>query len=99
MAHAVDAIDFDLPLFVFDKLFEIGLGFLAVGLAREFGAFGGLWCIDAKHSDAEFGLVGRDHCDCVAVGDMSDGAFLNTLRFFSVGEVEVDGVPVVRLLT
>jgi putative transposase len=30
MAHAVDAIDFDLPLFVFDKLFEIGLGFLAV---------------------------------------------------------------------
>jgi hypothetical protein len=40
MAHAVDAIDFDLPLFVFDKLFEIGLGFLAVGLAREFVPLG-----------------------------------------------------------
>jgi hypothetical protein len=85
MAHAVDAIDFDLPLFVFDKLFEIGLGFLAVGLARECGAFGGLWRIDAKHSDAEFGLVGRDHCDRVAVGHVLNNAFLDALGVLACG--------------
>lgn len=75
---AVDSIDFYRYAFAFDQLLEKGLGFWTIGLTRELGTFRGLWGVDAKHSDAQFGLVGGDDGDGVAVGDMGNDAFFDT---------------------
>jgi hypothetical protein len=72
-------IDLHFDALSLDELFEIGLGFCAIGLAREFVALRGLWRIYAKHSDAQLGLVGGDNSEGVAVGHALNDAFLGAL--------------------
>jgi hypothetical protein len=78
---AINVVNFHVHPFALHELLEIGLGFFAERLTREFRALGGLLGVDAKHPDAQLGLVGRDDGEGIAVGHASDCAFFDAQGF------------------